>query len=61
MRGNDAMTSCTADDIATRCSRALPFLPFIRAAGMMMVSTWTSFHDNFAHSFSRRPVSSNIR
>ena len=29
------MTSCAVDDNGTRCSRARPFLPFIRSAGMM--------------------------
>ena len=37
MRGTDAMTSRSADDIGTRCSRALPSRPFILDAGMMMV------------------------
>jgi len=38
MRGTDAMTSRSAADIGTRCSRALPSRPFILDAGMTMVS-----------------------
>ena len=37
-RGSDAMISCAAADSGTRCSRAVASLPFIRDAGMVMVS-----------------------